>query len=95
MSAYVVVELTVIDAGAMDAYRELAVPAVEQYGGRFLARSAGPDQLEGSRAPDEQVIIIEFGSAAAARQWYGSEVYGRALAVRDHAMTRRMTLVGE
>jgi uncharacterized protein (DUF1330 family) len=95
MSAYVVVELTVTDADAMNTYRELAVPAVAQHGGRFIARSAPPDQLEGSRSAEEQVIIIEFESATAAREWYGSAVYGEALAVRDHAMTRRMTLVGE
>jgi uncharacterized protein (DUF1330 family) len=95
MSAYVVVELTVTDAVAMDAYRELALPAVQHYGGRFVARSAAPEQLEGARVPDEQVIIIEFESAAAGREWYGSEAYGHALAVRDRAMTRRMTLVGE
>jgi uncharacterized protein (DUF1330 family) len=93
MSAYVEVELTVIDAEAMDAYRALAVPAVQEYGGQFVARSAAPEQLEGTRVPDEQVIVIEFESAAAAREWYGSEAYGRALAVCDQAMTRRMTLV--
>ncbi len=95
MSAYVVVELTVTDPAAMNVYRELAIPAVQQHGGRFVSRSAAPDQLEGTRVPDEQVIIIEFESAAAARQWYESQAYGRALAVRDRAMTRRMTLVGE
>jgi uncharacterized protein (DUF1330 family) len=95
MSAYVVVELTVTDAEAMNAYRELAVPAVAQHGGRFAARSAAPEQLEGSRDPAEQVIIIEFESAATAHEWYESAAYGEALAVRDHAMTRRMTLVGE
>jgi uncharacterized protein (DUF1330 family) len=95
MSAYVVVELTVTDTEAMNAYRELAMPAVAQHGGRFVARSAAPEQLEGVREPGEQVIIIEFESAAAAHEWYGSHAYGEALAVRDRAMTRRMTLVGE
>lgn len=93
MTAYAIVELTVKDPAAMDRYRALAVPAVTHHGGRFVARSAEPQQLEGCRPHGEQVVLIEFASTEVARQWYESDEYAHALELRDEAMTRRLTLV--
>jgi uncharacterized protein (DUF1330 family) len=49
--------------------------------------------VEGERPPGEQVIVVAFPSLDAARTWYSSPEYAKALAVKDAAMTRRVTFV--
>ena len=66
MPAYVIGEAHVFNPEAMKPYGPMIVASVKKYGGRYLARGARPEVLEGG--PAHNILIIEFESADAARQ---------------------------
>ncbi len=82
--AYVIVDMDVTDPDRYAAYRELAGPAVEAAGGRYLARGGATEVLEGDRQP-HRMVILEFPDMDAARAWYGSPAYVEARGVREGA----------
>ena len=92
MAAYVVVDVERTDLERAARYSELSGPSVERHGGRFLARGGAIRVLEGGWQP-ERVVVIEFESAEAAREWYDSEDYRAACAVRSGAGNWRMVVV--
>jgi uncharacterized protein (DUF1330 family) len=84
MSAYVVVNVKVLDPVLYDEYKALAPPSITLYGGRYLARGGRTTVLEGSYAP-ERFVILEFPSVERARAWWDSAEYARAKAMRQAA----------
>ncbi|MGE5523213.1 MAG: DUF1330 domain-containing protein [Rhodospirillaceae bacterium] len=92
MTAYVIVEMTITDAVAIEEYRRLAGASVAQYGGRFIVRGGKLDFLEGGWAP-ERVVVLEFPSRDQARAWWSSPEYSAARVIRDRAARTRMILV--
>ncbi len=56
---------------------------VERRGGRYLARTATIEQIEGERTPAQVVLIIEWPSKQAADEFYESDEY------RPHREARR------
>ena len=86
------VDVDVTDAGRYDEYKVLAAAAVEQYGGRYLARGGATEVLEGDRRPN-RLVVLEFPDAEAARDWYHSPEYQAAKAVRAGAATGSFILV--
>ncbi len=93
MAAYVISEVAIVDAEAAAHYRRLAAASIEKYGGRYLARGAKPDIVEGGPDAGRLIVIVEFPSMQRARQWYGSSEYREALKFRDTALTRRLMFV--
>jgi len=75
----------------MKAYGPLIAAAVDKFGGRYLARGAKPEVLEGG--PAHNILIIEFDSVEIAREWYASPEYAAARAVRQGASNLRLILV--
>jgi uncharacterized protein (DUF1330 family) len=92
MSAYVVVDVQITDAGKGAEYSKLSGPSVERHGGRYVGRGSPAAFLEGDWNPD-RVVVIEFASVEAAKQWYDSEDYRHARRVREGAGTWRMVVV--
>jgi uncharacterized protein (DUF1330 family) len=76
---------------ALDEYRRLAAESIEQHGGRYLVRGGEQQVLEGEWLP--ATIIVEFPTSAAARAWYVSPDYARALQYRKEALDRDLVLV--
>jgi uncharacterized protein (DUF1330 family) len=91
MPAYVIGEANVLNPDAMKGYGPLIMASVKKYGGRYLARGARPEVLEGG--PAHNILIIEFESAADARRWYASPEYQEAKAVRLGHSNLRLLLV--
>ena len=91
MVAYVVGEVQITDPEAMKGYGPMVAAAVKKYGGRYLARGARPDVLEGG--PAHNILIIEFESVEAARRWYASPDYAAAKALRQGASNLRLLLI--
>jgi uncharacterized protein (DUF1330 family) len=91
MAAYVIGEVEITNPEAMKAYGPLIAIAVDKFGGKYLARGAKPEVLEGG--PAHNVLIIEFESVEVARQWYASPEYAAAKAVRQGASNLRLVLV--
>ena len=86
MSAYVVVDCEVTDPVRYDQYKEAAPLAITRYGGRYLARGGTAAVLEGDWQP-QRIVILEFPSLAAAKEFYDSPEYRAARALRSGAAT--------
>jgi uncharacterized protein (DUF1330 family) len=92
MSAYIVVEIEVLDPEQYDAYKQMATDSIPAYGGRYIVRGGAVETLEGGWAP-RRVVILEFPSAAKARAWWESAEYAEAKALRQSITRTRMFLV--
>jgi uncharacterized protein (DUF1330 family) len=91
LTAYVIGEAEITNPEAMKAYGPMVVASVQKHGGKYLARGARPEVLEGG--PAHNILIIEFESAEAARRWYASPEYQAAKAVRQGNSNLRLVLV--
>ena len=92
MTAYVISEVEVRDAGAMELYRTLAARSIAQYGGRYLVRGGAANAAEGG-PPPKNIIVVEFPSMERLREWYASPEYAEALKHRRTALERRLIFV--
>jgi uncharacterized protein (DUF1330 family) len=92
MPAYVISDVTLRDAAAVEIYRARAAASIAHHGGRYLARGGAIDVLEGDWKP-RALILVEFPDAERARAWYRSPEYALALEVRDAALGRNLILV--
>ena len=78
------------DPGKSAAYREIAIPALEKHGGKFLA--GGGQVIAKENGIAERTILIEFDSFETAIAAYESEDYKIALAVLDGGADRDIRL---
>ena len=93
MTAYVITELTVRDAEALDRYRKEVGPVLKQFGGELLAVSPW-HVFHGEPAYDFGTIIA-FPDKEAALAWYSSPAYQALNPVREKAFDSRFRLIGE
>jgi len=77
MSVYAIVQVDVHDADEYAKYAELAGPAVAQYGGTFLARGGAVEVMEG--VTRDRCVIVQFDDMEAAKTFYHSPEYQKAL----------------
>jgi uncharacterized protein (DUF1330 family) len=89
MSAYVIVEVEVLDKEKYERYKQLVPESIARYGGRFIVRGGKVQNLEGAWSP-ERFVILEFPSAEKAIDWWNSEEYAEAKALRQAAAQSRM-----
>lgn len=82
MSAYLLANVDVSDPEAYKEYVERNTPLVQQHGGRFVVRGGRVEVLEGEWTT-HRVVLIEFPSGAAAREWYNSPEYQAIQAIRQ------------
>ncbi|NIA71057.1 DUF1330 domain-containing protein [Pelagibius litoralis] len=81
MAAYIIAHLDVTNPEAFEAYRDAVPAVVADHGGRYLARGAPVDVLEGDwEIP--RLIILEFPDKAAAEGFYHSAEYQEILPLR-------------
>ena len=92
MSAYIVTIITVKQPERFEEYRQLAAPAVAQYGGKFLVRGGARTILEG-KFDGNRLVVVEFPSAEIARTFYDSNEYQAAREKRIGAADFDMVLV--
>ena len=86
MPAYIIARVDVTDMDQYREYMKLTPAAIEQYGGRFIARGGEIVTLEG---PEEtnRVVIVEFPTFEQAKAFYASDQYQAAKALRVNAAT--------
>lgn len=82
---------TISDTDKLEAYVELAGPAMRASGGRFLARGDALHAFESGTT--ERTTLIEFPSVAAAVAAYHSDDYQRALAALGDGAERDIRIV--
>ena len=92
MSAYIVVEIEVLDQEKYETYKQLAPAAIAAYGGRYLVRSGQVETLEGDWSP-KRFVVLEFPSVAQAKAWWDSTEYREAKALRQACAHTQMIVV--
>ena len=91
MSAYWVARCHVTDPEKYAKYAELAGPAIEKHGGRFLARGGKQIAVEGGEY--ERTVLVEFASFEKASACYKSEEYREAFKYQEDAAVRNVVIV--
>jgi uncharacterized protein (DUF1330 family) len=81
----------VIDPAKLSAYAQLAGPAIESGGGRFLARGVAAVAYEDGVA--ERTVIIEFDSVDQAIAAHDSPAYQAAVAALADGAVRDLRIV--
>ena len=79
------------DPGALAAYAKLAGPALQNAGGRFLARGLPARVYE--EGVGERVVIIQFDSVGDAIAAHDSAAYQEALRALGNAVERDLRIV--
>jgi len=92
MAAYVIAHIDVKDPVKYEDYKKMSPVSIGKYGGRFIARGGAVEVLEGTWEP-KRLVLLEFPSAEAARQWYESEDYAPAKALRQATSTGDLVMV--
>ena len=91
MSAYWIVRCHITDAVEYGKYIQLAGPAIEKHGGRYLVR--GGEQVEVEGQGFERTVLVEFDSFDQAKACYQSEEYQIAFRVQENAANRLVVIV--
>jgi uncharacterized protein (DUF1330 family) len=92
MPVYLIIEVAIID---LDVYGEFVaqVPAVvEQYGGRYLARSGEVSVMVGDWQP-ERIVLIQFESIEQVQEFFASPEYQALVPLREESATTRAIIV--
>ena len=83
MPALIIVNVKEIrDAERYETYKKLTPPTIEKYGGRFVVRGGAAEVLEGEWQPG-RLVVIEFPSVEAAKDWASSDDYAPAKQLRN------------
>ncbi|MCE5972260.1 DUF1330 domain-containing protein [Sinirhodobacter sp. WL0062] len=83
MPAYLIADETITDPDTFEEYKRAVLPLIEQFGGRFLSRGGELDVLEmGAGWVPGRMVIIEFPSMSALKEWYNSKDYAPVREVR-------------
>jgi len=80
----------VLDAGKLAAYAQLALPAIEAGGGRFLVRGTAAKVYESGVL--DRTVVIEFASVEQAIATHDSAAYQTALRALDGGAVRDMRI---
>ena len=83
--------LRVDDQEIFKEFSSVALPVIEKYGGKILARGPHADRHEGSVSG--VVTLIEFDSKAAAEKFYFSDEYQAAKAIRDKGVDTDLMII--
>lgn len=92
MPAFIIGDVTVTDPERYKDYAARTESTLEPFGGRFVVRGGASEVVEGTWKPG-RLVVIEFPSAQAARDWHASERYQEILPIRHQASTGSLVLV--
>lgn len=92
MTAYVIVDIEVIDPEGYKEYVKLAPEAVKLHGGKYVARGGKTETLEGEWQA-KRLVILEFPSVEHAKNWLNSSEYAPARALRHQYARTNMVVV--
>jgi uncharacterized protein (DUF1330 family) len=88
---YVISRVDITNPDAYARYAAAATKAIAEHGGKPLARGGRSEALEG--AARTRNVVLEFESYEAARNYFHSEQYQAARALRAGAADIEMVLV--
>ena len=88
---YLMANLRVDDPEIFKQFSSVALPLIEKFGGKLLARGPDADRHEGKVSGI--VTLIEFDSKAAAEKFYFSDEYQAAKAIRDKGVDTDLMII--
>lgn len=89
---YVIAHIHVTHPEKYPEYMKKVNGIVEKFGGEFLVRGGRAEFFEGT-PPGERVVVARFPSYEKALEWYHSDDYAEAKALRMAASTSVQTIV--
>jgi len=92
MAAYIIVDIKITDPQRYEEYKKLTPSSLAGYDGRFIVRGGTTETLEGDWNPG-RIVVLEFPTVHKAREWWSSDGYAPAKAIRKAASITRMILV--
>lgn len=92
MSAYIIAQIEITDAGRYAEYVKQVPATIAKFGGRYLARGGKSEALEG-RLTGKRIAIVEFDSYERAKDWYESQDYAGPRALRRGSSVSSLVLV--
>jgi uncharacterized protein (DUF1330 family) len=92
MSAYVIVEIDILDPAGYEEYKKLAGATVEKYGGEYIVRGGRAEALEGDWEP-KRIVVLRFESMQRARDWLQCEEYREPRKMRHRTAKTNMIVV--
>jgi uncharacterized protein (DUF1330 family) len=90
-TVYLLLDVTVKDRAKFMQYVEGHKPSMQQYGGKLFFRSNDIEPIEGNWSP-KLIVVHEWPSETAFRQWYDSKEYAPWKELRKEAMDMNMVL---
>lgn len=92
MAAYIIVDVAIEDFTRYEDYKKLTPSSITAYGGRFVVRGGAAECLEGDWEPG-RIVVLEFPNVERAKEWWASEMYAPAKALRQSIAKTRMLVV--
>jgi uncharacterized protein (DUF1330 family) len=92
MPAYIVVQVDVTKPAEYEEYKKMVPASLAAYDGTFVVRGGACETLEGSWLP-KRLVVIEFPTVDKARQWWSSDEYRDAKALRQRTTNTEMIVV--
>jgi len=92
MAGYLIANIEVKDPAKFEEYRQKVVPVIQKFGGRYLIRGGDVRRLEGNW-PLKRLVVLEFPTVEAARQFYDSAEYEPILKLRLASTQSDLVLV--
>ena len=92
MSAYVIFDVEIFDLEKYQAFMAGVKPALEEAGGKYLARAGEHRVYEGDWLP-RRIVILEFPDLAAFERFYHGQVYQGLKSIRDACSRARLVAV--
>ncbi len=92
MSAYVLIDIDIVDPVGFEKYRQHVVEMVKKYGGKYIVASESIETLEGDWKPN-RIVMIEFESMQRARDWLNCDEYRAIAPIRHRTARTKMILV--
>ena len=92
MAAYVIANIDVKDPVRYQDYIKMSPVSIAKFGGRFVARGGKTEVLEGEWVP-KRLVLLEFPSAERAREWWASDEYAPAKALRQATSSGELVIV--
>jgi uncharacterized protein (DUF1330 family) len=92
MSAYVIVDVSIDDHKEYEEYKKLTPATIAAFNGKFVVRGGKTLTLEGDWDP-ERIVVLEFPTVEKAHEWWNSELYAGAKAIRQRTAKTKMIIV--
>jgi len=92
MAAYVIFDVEIRDMARYQEFMKAVKPAIEEVGGKYLARGGTHKVHEGDWEP-RRIVILEFPSIQAFESFYDGPIYRGLKPIRDSCSSARLVSV--